>query len=62
MFSRPLRFSRTIFFMAHQKHWSPAFTGVTEENTCVYLRSSVDMPFKNIHECLKIAIQIRTMT
>jgi len=48
--------------MAYQKHWSPAFTGVTEENICVYLRSSVEMPFKNIHECPNIASQTRTMT
>jgi hypothetical protein len=48
--------------MAYQKHWSTAFTGVTEENICVYLHSSVDMPFKNIRESPNIAIQIKTMT
>jgi hypothetical protein len=56
---RSLRFSRTIvLFMAYQKHWSPVFTGVTEENIYVYLRSSVVMPFKNTRECPKIASQM----
>jgi hypothetical protein len=50
------------FFMAYQKHWSPAFKGVREDNICVHLRSSVDMPFRTIHGCPDLAIQIRTMT
>ena len=50
------------FFMTYQKHWSPAFTGVREDNICVHLRSSVDMPFWTIHGCPDLAIQIRTMT
>jgi hypothetical protein len=50
------------FFMAYQKHWSPAFTGVREDNICVHLRSSVDMPYRAIHGCPDLAIQIRIVT
>ena len=50
------------FFMAYQKHWSPAFTEVREDNICVHLRSSVDMPYRAIHGCPDLAIQIRTVT
>ena len=61
-FLRYLRFSRPIFFMAYQKHWSPAFTEVREDNICVHLRSSVDMPYRAIHGCPDLAIQIRIVT